>query len=294
MKILLLAPARWVARPLLEQFRAVAEPFGFEVEIAPQNELRDHQLAGPDETRVTVLNESLNRDDVDAIWCARGGYGAGRLLPALGKRGPARPLILAGYSDITALHFALLGTSVTSLHAAMPIDLKSPEKVDNLKAAFALCRDLLSGAKVAPRAFELSTVRAGDAEGWTVAANLSVFTHLLGTPYVPKLAGAVLCLEDVGEYLYSLDRMFLHLKLAGVFDEIAGLVLGSFSDTQDNDPPWGHTIEEIAAHYYAGPIGASLPIGHARHNQPIVLGSAGKLSCKAEGATLTLHDKLSA
>lgn len=291
MKISLLAPARWVPSPLIEQFVGHAARFDFDVEVSPQNALRDHQLAGSDAERAAAFEESLGRPDIDVVWCARGGYGAGRILPLISRSPVRRPLILAGYSDFTALQMALLGGGAVGLSAAMPIDLKAPEKVDNLEAAFALCRALLDGQAAPAREFPVSTVRAGAAHGRMVVANLAVLTRLIGTPYWPDLSGAILCVEDVGEYLYAIDRMFLHLQQAGAFETLAGLVLGEFVGNEDNDPPWGHTVEQIAAAHYAGPIATGLPFGHGRFNQPLTIGAPASLVCDGVSGVLTVDDQ---
>jgi len=287
MKILLLAPARWLDDACLSTFKTWLLAEGHSLEVAPQTQTRHNQLAGEDSVRAQALNSALSRTDVDVIWCARGGYGSARLLPSLHPRMAISKQILVGYSDMTSLLLADLGNSLIAIYGAMPGDLKSPQKLDNLQLALDLCQSVLSGTDGETR-IELETVRPGNAHGPLVAANLNVLGHLLGTPQQPDLTGAVLCLEDVGEYYYAVDRMFVHLKQAGVFDQITGLVLGSFSDMEDNDVPWGETVEDMALHHFTdGPVARAGVFGHGPRNIPLLIGASARLVATVDDARLS-------
>jgi muramoyltetrapeptide carboxypeptidase len=135
----------------------------------------------------------------------------------------------------------------------------------------------------------MTTVKGGVAEGPLIAGNLSVLTRLIGTAYEPDWNDAILCVEDICEYYYAIDRLFLHLRQSRLAPRIGGLVLGEFIDNQDNETPWGESVEQIAANHFPNiPIATGLPIGHGAKNTPLVIGRPCALSINAAGATLNL------
>lgn len=293
-RIKVVAPARWIEPGLAARFSALGERHGFSVEISGQCFERHGQLAGPDDRRTAILAEALTDPEADIVWCARGGYGAGRLLGGLRALGQGGGLggaggILVGYSDITTLLLGLRVPGLTLVHGPMPIDLDGPGREDNLSR---LLTDLAAGrlpAPPAPDRMALRVVRPGVARGPLVAANLSLLTRLLGTPYCPDLDGAILVVEDVDEYLYAIDRMFLHLDHAGVLDRIAGLVVGEFSGTRDEEIPFGDDLEAIVDRFCARldkPVVTGYPMGHGRLNYAMPEGVGAELRAVGEGASL--------
>jgi muramoyltetrapeptide carboxypeptidase len=230
---------------------------------------RRRYLAGDDERRLTELNAALANPDIRAVFCARGGYGATRLLARLGPAGvhmPAKPLV--GFSDITSLHLWLQSHGMTSIHAPVLTQLGRLPPATAVRL-FAL---LESSSPAAPLTGSATYVE-GIAEGPLLGGNLSVFSRLLGTPFMPELSGAVLLLEDLGERPYRLDRIWTHLQLAGVFERIAGLVLGEFIDCEEKDAPYSSAdvLRELAA-ATGLPCAAGFPIGHGAVNDPVPLG----------------------
>ena len=177
---------------------------------------------------------------------------------------------LVGFSDITALHCALLSARRTAIHGPVLTQLGKL----SLSDASALFRTLedpgfhpeLEGESWGP----------GIAEGHLIGGNLAVLSRLIGTPFMPVLDGAVLLLEDVGELPYRLDRMWTHLNLAGFFQKIKGLALGSFTACDDkNDSPSASSqavLRKLVAETGL-PCVANLPIGHGQFNHAVSLGT---------------------
>ncbi len=235
-------------------------------------------LAGADETRAMALQRALDDDTVRAIFTARGGYGAMRLLPSLRL---TTPKWLVGFSDVTALHSAAQEAGWQSLHAPVLTQLgrQPPDVVQRLFAS-------LEGRQVAPL-HGTRTVVAGIASGPLLGGNLSVLSRLIGTPYLPSLRGAVLLLEDVGEQPYRLDRMWQHLKLAGLLREVAGVVFGDFTGCEAKDQPYtsADVLDELARELNV-PCAAGFPIGHGVVNQPVVLGARVTLDAGAQTLTV--------
>lgn len=231
-------------------------------------------LAGTDASRSSQLQHALDAEDVRAVFAARGGYGAMRLLPSL-RFGSPRHIV--GFSDITALHLAAQRVGWRSLHAPVLTQLgKQPEEV--VRRLFACLEGESVGALNGRR-----TVTPGVATGPLLGGNLSVLTRLIGTPYLPSLRGSVLLLEDVGERPYRLDRMWMHLKLAGLLDGIAGVVFGEFTGCDEKDAPYTHAdvLDELAQELGV-PCAAGFDIGHGSVNQPVVLGATVKLDATAK------------
>lgn len=233
-------------------------------------------LAGPDAARAAELQGALDDATVKAVFAARGGYGAMRLLPSLRWNIP-KPLI--GFSDITALHAAAQRAGWRSLHA--PVVTQLGRQPPHLIARFFDC---LEGRRLEPLQ-ATHTVTPGIAEGPLVGGNLSVLTRLLGTPYLPSWQGAVLLLEDVGERPYRIDRMWTHLRLAGRFEGLAGIALGDFNDCEESherQPNYlcADVLSELAA-ATGVPCAAGLPIGHGPLNASVPLGACVRLDATA-------------
>lgn len=235
-------------------------------------------LAGTDASRAAQLQAALDDASCTAVFAARGGYGAMRLLPSM-KLGA--PKWLVGFSDITALHCAAQVKGWQSLHAPVLTQLgkQSPEVI-------AQCFALLEGQGVAPLS-GTTTVVPGIAEGPLLGGNLSVFTRLLGTPYFPSLRDAVLLIEDVGERPYRLDRMWQHLKLSGQLDGVRGVVLGDFTGCDEKDASYTHAdvVHELARELNV-PCAAGFRIGHGDVNWSVPLGRTVRLDATAQTLTL--------
>ncbi len=186
-------------------------------------------LAGDDPRRLAEWNEAVADREARAIWCARGGYGSMRLLPRIDPAPLlAQPKWLVGFSDVTALHLALNQAGLATLHGPLVVTLPDlpPAAMDHLEA-------ILFG-RAAPAELEgTGTIRPGRAEGPLLGGTLSLLSHLCGTPWQPRLAGAILFLEDVSEKPYQLDRYLTQLRLAGALDGVAGVALGQFTDGED-------------------------------------------------------------
>lgn len=243
---------------------------------------RQRYLAGSDGRRLDELNAALADPEVRALFCARGGYGATRLLGRLRAADPAAAAkLLIGFSDITALHLWMQAHGRISIHGPVLTQLgRLPQ---------ATCErlfGLLESSAPAAALRGAATYVGGVAEGPLLGGNLSVFSRVLGTPFMPPIDGAVLLLEDQGERPYRLDRIWTHLQLAGVFDRVRGIVLGTFTGCEEPDAAYGSAdvLRELAE-ATGLPCAAGFPIGHGDVNEPVPLGAAVRLD--ADSATLT-------
>ena len=227
----------------------------------------DRYLAGSDARRLAELTAALSDESVRGIFCARGGYGTMRLLLRISFAGlQAKPLV--GFSDLTTLHLVLQREGWVTFHGPVVTQLgrQTKETVDRLF-------QLLESSEIAPPLVGGSALVPGQVEGPLVGGNLSVLTRLLGTPYMPSLKGAVLLLEDVGERPYRLDRMWTHLQLAGVFDQVAGIALGDFSLCEEKDASYTSAdVLRSLAEETRLPCAMGFPIGHGDTNVAVPLG----------------------
>ncbi len=250
-------------------------------------------LAGDDRLRANELNHYLQRTDIRAIFCARGGYGCLRLLPLLDYEAAAHaPKLLVGYSDITALHLALLHRARLPGLSGPMVAIDWPLLDDEAEQRF---WELAQG--IAPDPLPLigsaspHVLRPGVAEGQLVGGTLSVLVRLIGTPYLPDLTGAILFLEDIGEAPYRIDGMLAHLRLAGVLDQLAGLVLGYFTDCSPATSTPSLLLEEVFADYFGAapyPVVTDFPYGHVPAKNTLPVGVQARLVADASGAWLSL------
>jgi muramoyltetrapeptide carboxypeptidase len=281
-RVRIIAPASPFDRALF--FRGVgwlAERY--RVEIAPGTLARRGFLAGTDAERRQALDDALAAPDVRAILAARGGYGSIRISHLANWRHLRKsPKWIIGYSDITALHVEASGMRVCSMHAENACGLGRGDA--HARAAWL---DALEQPARARRFHGLDTLRRGSAEGVLTGGNLTVLfaAHAAGRLRLPN--EAVLVLEDVTESSYRIDRMLSALLLSRVFDRVAAVVLGEFTDCSPG--PQRVPVEAVLAERLGAldvPVLAGLPAGHGRNNAPLPFGMKAQVDARA--GTLTL------
>jgi len=277
----LIAPAGAPRPERIEQVPALLARMGFKAKIFPgvSGPSSFDFLAADDAARLADLHAALADPEVDAVYALRGGYGCARLTPGIDLdllRKSAKPLI--GYSDITTLHGLADHLGLPSWHAPMPAsDLLAPGgERDVAPLAEALHRGTRGGDVIAPVFDEHALNRGVSASGRLVGGNLSVYVTLLGTPWQPKIDGAVLYLEDVGEQPYRVDRMLAHLRAAGFLDAASGFLLGGFTDEDYPQSVLAHHL-----HATGKPVLAGWPSGHCSPNVALPLGVSVEMDVNA-------------
>jgi muramoyltetrapeptide carboxypeptidase len=231
-------------------------------------------FAASDEERLTDLQAMLDNPDVSAILCARGGYGTSRIIDDLNfKRFRKHPKWIIGYSDITVLHAHLLAEyDIASLHAPMAAAFNDGVEGNPYLQSI---KDALEGKPAHYRCAAHPFNRVGEVEGELVGGNLTLINHLIGTASDYKMKHRILFIEDVGEYLYNIDRMLVQLKRTGKLDKLEGVIIGGFTDIKDTERPFGRTVYEvIAAHFrdYDYPICFGFPVSHSKENVALKVG----------------------
>jgi muramoyltetrapeptide carboxypeptidase len=254
----------------------VLTTLGFQVKIPREIFQRKRYLAGDDMERAKVVNRLFSDLGIQGILCARGGYGALRILNHLDwdliRKNP-KPFM--GYSDITAILTAILSeTGMPVFHGPHVVSLATADA--KTLASFV---DALSGSSKTIEIPDGKAIREGIGMGILKGGNLATLCHLLGTRFQPDFAEAVFFFEDIGEPAYKIDRMLTQMKLAGLFDKIHGVITGSFENC-DN----GEYIEEIVGecfHEYQVPVLFGLDAGHGKTNLSLSFGRMIKMDTMA-------------
>ena len=262
-------PGTWMdpdtnLQPLID--RCAEQQWHLEIPEAVTRQWR--YFSGSDQERVKDLRSAWNDPTVDAVITLGGGWGAARVLEA-GFRFPRRPKWSLGFSDTSSLLLAQWAAGLPgAIHGSS----------GGTDAQWKRTVDLLCGRPVAPLQGEPR--RRGIARGPLVVTNLTVATHLIGTPWLPSLKGAILVLEDVGEAPYRVDRMLTQWRSAGLLQHLAGVACGRFSWAKDDILPGDFTMEEILEERLGDlgiPLVLNLPVGHGQPNQALPLGSQAEL-----------------
>jgi muramoyltetrapeptide carboxypeptidase len=259
---------------------AYLEKSDYQIKLGAHLRHKRHYLAGTDADRGSDLMTAFSDSSVQAIFCVRGGYGSTRLLDRLDYELIQRnPKIVVGFSDTTGLHLALYARSglVGFTGALAAIDLCSPQPDPFTTAS--LWRAITCTDPLGPMPLDqdgITVIRPGRASGPLVGGCLSLLVSLLGTPYMPPLDGALLFLEDIGEAPYRIDRMLNHLRLAGVWSQLNGLILGQFKDcfTPENASS-SPSLEELISTWDNEldiPIISGIPYGHFSRRLVLPLG----------------------
>jgi len=264
------------------------EAWGYKVKIGKTLGTQHHYFSATDEARAADLQEMLDDKNVQAVLCGRGGYGMSRIIDALDfKKFKKHPKWVIGFSDITLLHNHCTEVLKTaSLHAPMAAAFNNGgatnEWVLSLKHA-------LQGKKAYYKAEVHAHNKLGKATGKLVGGNLTLVAHAVGTVSGLQTKNAILFLEDIGEYKYNIDRMMLQLKRSGMLKNLAGLVVGGFTQTKDSDPAFGATVYEIieaAVAAYNYPVCYDFPVSHDKENYAIKHGMEYALEVTAKKVSL--------
>lgn len=269
--VAIVSTARKISLEAIQPAIELIESWGLNVKIGKTIGLEENQFAGTDKQRRNNFQDMLDDDEVQAIWCARGGYGTVRILDSLDfSRFKNNPKWLVGYSDITVLHNHINNFGIESIHATMPINI-----VKNSSEALKSLKDALFGNGLSYSIESDKLNRPGSVTGELVGGNLSILYSLLGSETTINTDGKILFLEDLDEYLYHIDRMMQNLKRNGYFDNLKGLIVGSMFDINDNIIPFGKTAKQIVFDVckdYDFPICFNFPAGHIDDNRALILG----------------------
>jgi len=287
-------PAGYITKAEIEPSIIQMKSWGFNVVIGSTVDKRDFTFGGTDEERLADLQQMLDNPKIKAIMCARGGYGAIRILDQLDfSKYKSSPKWLIGFSDITILHSHInTNYGVATIHSKMcnsfPSDwaLAEPIQIETINSI----HQALSGDKMKYTASYNVNNRMGTAVGELIGGNLRCIENLAGSKSEIDTDGKILFVEDTGEYLYSIDRMFYNLKRSGKLDKLKGLIIGGFKIKIDTDNDgFSNTLEQLVLNKVAGfdfPVCFEFPVGHQRANFALKCGVKHKLEVRESGTKL--------
>lgn len=293
--IRILSPSGAVDTAYIDMASAHLREWGFCVSEGQHARSKAGRFAGTDQERLADLHEALRDPSVDWILCSRGGYGLQRIIDQVGEI--TKPII--GFSDITCLHLLAARQGVPSLHAMMckhiaTADEEDGSPIDYFKKALGVgtSSDMIV-YNVEPHALN----RMGIAEGRLIGGNLSVLYGLQGTPYglgaiLPALEKKpLLFIEDIAERHYHIDRMMNNLRLSGVFEYVGGVIVGQFSDCED-DISMGCTVLQTIRHALEGydfPVIFDFPAGHIDTNMPLWFGTDARIAVSPVASQVSIR-----
>ena len=278
----------------VDQAIAYMQELGFKVKAGESAHAKYGYLSGTDEVRARDINAMFADSEVDAIVCTRGGYGTMRMLDLLDYDTIcANPKIFVGFSDITALHIAFFEKcGLVTFHGPMAAANWSGSPLNEFSRE-SLYRAVMhaeaAGELANPMEYPKQTVNSGTAEGQLVGGNLMLIASSLGTPWEIDTKDRILFIEEVGERTYCVDRMLTQLRLAGKFEECAGVVFGNFADCPVEYPEFGLTLEEIIRDVVAPcgkPVFTGLRCGHCTPSLTLPFGIRCRMD--ADACTLTV------
>ncbi len=284
----LAAPASPPDKPeIVDEVISRLTEYGFKIKPGKFLRQRTGYLAGSDEERAQDINALFADSEVKGVFALRGGYGSCRILPMLDYDViRANPKLFVGYSDITAMHVAILvKTGLVTFHGSNASSAFTP---GNEKT----CRGMLleplvgSGERVLfsrenGRETPVKTVTPGRVKGQLLGGNMTCLLRLLGTPYAPDFRGVILFLEDTCEKAYRVDGLFTHLRLAGILDQIGGLVIGQFDHTDAEEQARITTTLQREAVRIGVPCISGAPIGHFAEQIMVPQGVSAELDADA-------------
>lgn len=295
--VAVIAPSSPPSEEKLQKGLQNLQSFGFKIMEGKSLRAQNGHLAGTDLERLADLHWAFENPEIDAVWCIRGGYGAGRLLPQINYnliRQHPKPLI--GYSDITALHIAIYQeTGLVTFHGPVaageyPEDttlfwksvLLEPQEHLEIRASEALLSTL--GPEYQP-----FTITPGTASGTLTGGNLALLSAMAGTAYAPVFKNKIVFIEDVGEQPYRIDRMLTQLLQGTDLMEASGIALGVFNECQPKAGTFSLSLEATLRDRLGGlgiPVAYGIPFGHVDHQATLPYGIKARLEADRQALTL--------
>jgi len=275
-RIAIACPAGYMPKEKAQTCIATLQQWGFEVMVGNTlGSKSKNYFSGTDEIRLNELQAMLDDKSIKAILCGRGGYGVSRIIDQLDfTRFKKNPKWIIGFSDITLLHAHInRNLKIATLHAPMAAAFNNGEN----KSEFinSLHKALVGKkAKYVCKADPFN--KLGEAKGELVGGNLTLITHLIGTKSDINTKNKILFIEDIGELIYSTDRMLHQLKRSGKLTNLAALIVGGFSDVKDTERPFGKKVKELIKDIlqdYDYPVCFDFQVGHKKENYALKIGS---------------------
>ncbi len=284
----ILCPAGFMPYEKAQTAINILQEWGYKIKTGSTLGNQFNYFSGTDEQRLNDLQQMLDDESIKAIFCARGGYGLGRIIDKLSfKKFKKNPKWIIGFSDVTVLHFHLYANyKIASLHAPMAAAFND----DGYKNIYVQSlQRALSGLKGNYQCDQHPFNKNGSTTGRLIGGNLSLMTHLTGTSSDINTKNKILFIEDTCEYIYNIDRMLYQLKRNGKLEKLAGLVVGGFTEMKDTTIPYGQTAEEVIRDIvkeYDYPVCFNFSVSHNMENYALKIGVKYELTVGKKSTTL--------
>jgi muramoyltetrapeptide carboxypeptidase len=281
--IRIVSPAKSIEKKHIDYAIDFLKQNKFNVEISQYCLGQDHYFSGTDSERLKDFQSALDDETVDVILCARGGYGCIRIIDGLDfSKFKINPKLIIGFSDVTVFHNHIHSHfNIPTVHGTMPLNFSANSK-DSLQSLV----DVINGDKIHYTIRPNLNNKIGNVKAEVVGGNLAIVYALIGTNSDINLDNKILFIEDVGEYIYAIDRMMWALEKSGKLKKLAGLIVGGMSSINDTEVPFGKTVEDVILERIeklAIPVCFNFPAGHINDNRTITLGKEATLSVNENG-----------
>jgi len=281
-------PAGYMAKEKAQACIRTLQQWGFEVMVGKTlGSNSNNYFSGTDEERLNELQAMLDNESIHAVLFGRGGYGVGRLIDKLDfSQFRRKPKWLIGYSDITVLHSHIHSNyKIATLHSPMAAAFNDGENefITSLHKA-------ITGKKMKYKYDVHALNKQGTAVGELVGGNLSLLAHLVGTASDIDTKNKILFIEDIGELIYSTDRLLYQLLRSGKLAEVAGLIIGKFIDVKDTERPFGKNIDEVISDIvkqFDYPVCFNFPVSHTKENYALKVGVKHELKITGRSVSLS-------
>ncbi len=279
-QIRIVSPSGFIQPEFIDGAKKTLTNWGLQVTEGKFARTEYGRFAGTKEQRIYDLQEALDDPNIKAILCSRGGYGVAQIIDKLDfTKFIKSPKWLIGFSDITILHNAISNLGIASIHGIMAKHLTElPKNSDQVQRLKEVLFGKLPVYEIPSQPFN----RIGTAEGKLIGGNFSVLMGLRGSKFDMNYKNAILFIEEIDEKPYHIDRLMQNLRLSGVLEQLSGLVVGQFSDCEE-DPLMMQTISEIifeSIKEYKYPVCFNFPAGHVEYNLPLIMGKIVNLVVK--------------
>ena len=289
------SPSYWLDENVLKNTAKFFTDIGYNIKISKSNSLQWGPFAGTPQERADDLHRMFADPKIDAVMCARGGYGANRVLPLLDYDLIRKnPKIFIGYSDITAYLTSITQkTNLVTFHGPMLTTYKKSW----INYNYNLMNRVLTGENniniEPPESLKTRILKDGTASGPLWGGNMSLLINRLGTSDALNTNGVILFLEDIDEYLYSFERMLVQMRTSGMFDQINGLIIGKLEDIRDQEVRFGRNTDEIILDICGDldiPIVSNFPCGHGKYQATLPISITTEINTTKKESPITITD----
>ena len=289
----IISPSYWLDKKILSTTKSYFDSVGYRTITGESCNLRWGPFAGKPQDRANDINEMFANPEIDAILCARGGYGANKVLSLIDYEIiKDNPKIFIGFSDITAYLLSInQNTSLVTFHGPMLVSYKH----EFVEFNFKYMEKVISGHHPIviknPIDLKARVLKEGNAIGPIIGGNMCLLSNRLGTHQEIDTEGKILFLEDIDEYLYSFERMLIHMRDANMFENIKGLIIGELCDFKDQEIPFGRDTDEIIMDICGDldiPIVSNFACGHGKYQATLPISIPARLNTNGGNPEITI------